>query len=252
MWRILAAGSAALMLWSEAAQAVDAQQRYNPHGLGRMTCKRFVEVCEKGDVNCKLSSTYIDGYITAFNALNPETFDLLSWQDSGVVAEFAFNICKQHPDAVLIEALNEIVRRVLAPGRIRTAAEPVRVGEGKDSVLLYRDSIREMQQRLVDTGHLKGGVDGSFGPGTKAAITSFQTAVGLEPTGVPDPRTLASLFYNTLRPGDGGGPAQGGAQQPRSPAPARTPSAPAAGTGNAAPGAGGPPLDLNLLAPRSP
>lgn len=247
MWRTLRASCAVLALTASAAQAGDAQQRYNPHGLGRLQCGRFVELCEKSSVDCKLTGTWIDGYISALNALNPETFDLLAWQDSSVVAEFAFNICKRNEKAVLIEAINEVVRQALVPGRIKSAAERVRIGEGSNAAFLYKDSIRAMQQRLVDAGHLKGGVDGSFGPGTKSAVTAFQQSIGLEATGIPDQRTLAALFYARPRAGGEAVPAR----QPARAAPAAgAPAAnPPAGRGNA-PEA--PPLDLNLLAPRSP
>ena len=69
MWRRWWLGGA-LALTSFAAQAADSQGRYAAHGLGRIECKRFIEVCEKGSDDCKLTGTWISGYLTAFNALN--------------------------------------------------------------------------------------------------------------------------------------------------------------------------------------
>lgn len=247
MWQTLAAGCAALLLLSPVALAADSQGRSNVHGLGRVPCKRFVELCEKGATECKLTASWIEGYISALNVTTPETFDLLAWQDSSVVGEFSFNICKRHPDAVLIEAINEIVRQALAPNRIKAASERVRVGEGENTAYLYRESIRRIQQRLADAGHLEGSVDGDFGPGTRAAMAAFQKAAGLPATGMPDQRSLTLLFYGpTARPANG---EAGTRPQPERPAaPARS-SAPAAGTGTRQ---DGPPLDLNLFAPRQP
>ncbi len=101
-------------------------------------------------------------------------------------------------------------------------------------------------------------MDGAFGPGTKAAVEAFQRAAGIEATGVPDQRTLATLFYGTRRPQAGGATGGAAAAQQQRPA-AGSPSLPrtAAPTG-AAPGAPaamapGAPLDLNLAPlPRSP
>ena len=105
---------------------------------------------------------------------------------------------------------------------------------------LYRESVRDMQQRLVDLGFLKGGVDGAFGPGTSTAVEAFQKAAGLPSTGDPDVRTLIALFYSA--PQQGGGAARPSAQ---SGGPAAAPDASRATT--PAP-AGQPPtkLDLNL------
>jgi hypothetical protein len=216
MSRILWLG-AALALVSVSAQAADSQGRYAAHGLGRTSCKRFVEVCEKGSDECKLTGTWVAGYLTAFNALNKDTFDILPWQQPELVAEGAFNLCKRNPDAALVQAVTEVVR-VLYPQRVEGAAERVPIGEGKEAVYLYKDTVRDVQAALIKTGHLKGKADGAFGPGTRSAIEAFQKANDLPATGVPDQRTLVALFY-APPPGAQGqaAPAQqqgGGAAQP--------------------------------------
>lgn len=240
MWRTLWASGAALALLGSAAQAADGQGRYNPHGVGRLPCQRFAEQCQKAPADCaKLTGAWIDGYISALNAQGEDTFDLYSWQDSILVAELVFSICRREPQLPVIDAVNEVVRQALIPGRIKTASERVRIGEGENAVLLYKESVRALQQRLVETGHLRGGVDGVFGPGTKAAVESFQRSAGLEPTGIPDQLTLGTLFYGRPRP-------QAGAAGQ---APAQTPARPRAAQESrpAAPAPGGAPLDLNLV-----
>jgi hypothetical protein len=228
-------GAALVALTGVAAEAADSQGRYAAHGLGRVQCKRFVELCEKGADECKLTGTWIGGYLTAFNALNKDTFDILPWQQPELVAEGAFNLCRRNPDAALVEAVTEVVR-VLYPQRIAAAGDRVQIGEGNQAAYLYKDTIRNLQERLIQTGHLKGKADGAFGPGSKAALEAFQKDLGLEVTGVPDQRTLVALFYGA--PGQGGG-----APQPASPR--AQGAAPAAGATQ-------PKLDLNLMAPKSP
>jgi hypothetical protein len=221
---------AALALASLSAQAADSQSRYAAHGLGRLQCSRFVELCEKGAEECKLTSTWITGYLTAFNALNGDTFDILPWQQPELLAEGAFNLCRRNPDAALVEAVTQVVR-VLLPQRIEAAADRTRIGEGDNAIYLYRATVRELQQRLIDAGHLKGGADGAFGPGTKAAVEAFQRSAGLGVTGIPDQRTLVTLFYGTGAPQEAPSPRQSQVQRPA--APAAAPS-------------GAPSLDLNL------
>jgi hypothetical protein len=239
LWLGAALGlGAALALASLPARAADSEARYAAHGLGRLQCSRFVELCEKGAEECKLTSTWITGYLTAFNALNEDTFDILPWQAPELVAEGAFNLCRRNPDAALVEAVTQLVR-VLHPQRIEAAADRVRIGEGKGAAFLYRATVRELQQRLIDAGHLKGSADGAFGPGTKAAVEAFQKSAGLEVNGIPDQRTLIALFY-------GAADQQQGQSRDAGPQAARAPalgtSAPAAATRQ--PGA--PKLDLNL------
>ena len=54
--------------------------------------------------------------------------------------------------------------------------------------------VKALQNALLGAGiSLAGGADGVFGPGTKAAVASFQSARGLPPTGEVDSATLAAL-----------------------------------------------------------
>jgi len=55
------------------------------------------------------------------------------------------------------------------------------------------DDVRAMQQRLSDLGNTLS-VDGNFGPGTKAAVVSFQGSKGLSADGVVGPATWAALW----------------------------------------------------------
>ena len=58
---------------------------------------------------------------------------------------------------------------------------------------LSRDERQRVQQQLTVLGFYDRGIDGSFGPGTRAAIRRFQAAHGLEATGYLDPQALAAL-----------------------------------------------------------
>jgi hypothetical protein len=240
MWRILCLGTALTLTIPVAVEAADANSRFQAYGLGRLACKRFTDLCESKKDECKLTGTWLEGYLSGFNALNPDTFDLLPWQPPELLAEFTFNVCKQNPEAPVLEVVNELIRTLLVPQRVKAAAERVKIGDGDRAVYLYRETVRTLQERLAAAGHLNGKADGAYGPGTTAAVTSFQKAAGLPETGLPDQRTMLALFY-----GAPGRPAQAERQ-----APAPAPTAPAA---QAAPTAQTPParLDLNLI-PKTP
>ncbi len=50
-----------------------------------------------------------------------------------------------------------------------------------------------LQQKLLAAGFRPGNIDGSFGPGTEAAVIAFQRSEGLVADGIAGPRTLAAL-----------------------------------------------------------
>ena len=237
MLRSVSLAAALVFATGTAAEAADAQSRFQAYGLGRLPCKRFVEICEAKKEECKLTGTWMEGYLSGFNALNKDTFDILPWQPPELVAEFTYNVCKQNPDAPVLEVVNELIRGLLVPQRVKSAAERVRIGEGDQAVGLYRDTIRALQERLIATGHLDGKADGAFGPSSKRAVEAFQKEMGLPATGVPDQRTLLAVFY--------GRPQQQGQAQQQPRRQQAAPSAPAA----PAAAAGQPPakLDLNLI-----
>ena len=58
---------------------------------------------------------------------------------------------------------------------------------------LTRGEKLEIQRDLRALGHYAGGIDGSFGPGTRAGIERYQQVAGVEPTGYLDDAQRAEL-----------------------------------------------------------
>ena len=58
---------------------------------------------------------------------------------------------------------------------------------------LSRAAVRNIQARLRALGFYRGGVDGTWGPGTQAAIERFQQGRGLQATGHLNPVTVQAL-----------------------------------------------------------
>ena len=88
------------------------------------------------------------------------------------------------------------------PGRAaRTGAGPrdpaLDVAEGEAALGLGSGERREVQARLLLAGHDPRGIAGVFGAGTRAALSSWQAAEGLKPTGYLDATALARLERST-------------------------------------------------------
>lgn len=56
------------------------------------------------------------------------------------------------------------------------------------------DQVEALQQRLAQLGYLAEKYDGHFGATTADCVSRFQTANGIEATGIADPATQAALF----------------------------------------------------------
>ena len=73
-------------------------------------------------------------------------------------------------------------------------SQPAQPGmAGSKQMTLSRTELRQVQQKLNDTGFDAGQVDGMWGPNTQAALRNFQQARGLEATGRPNEQTLNAL-----------------------------------------------------------
>ena len=67
-----------------------------------------------------------------------------------------------------------------------TSFSPIKKGDNSDTV-------KQMQNILINTGYLSGSADGSFGNMTEEAVKKFQKDNGLEATGIIDEKTYSAL-----------------------------------------------------------
>ena len=87
----------------------------------------------------------------------------------------------------------------LSPSGVVDAATALELGLTSNQLLgltqgVRSDAVRELQSRLVAVGiDVSGGVDGIFGPGTKAAVEQFQSDRGFSPTGTVNASTAVAL-----------------------------------------------------------
>ena len=179
-------------LMAQPTHAGDSEGRYAAKGPGLMPCSTFLSQLQSQGEGATLAMVWFSGYLSAANAFIDDTYDLVSWQSDGMLANLLAGRCSQSPDRPLVSAANEVVQ-LIGSGRITSAEQPERVKVGELERLIYPSVVRQIQQALKDNGQSLT-VDGDFGPGTQRAIRSFQENKGLETTGFPDALTLIALF----------------------------------------------------------
>lgn len=175
------------------AIAASAEGTYAAKGAGPQTCQLFVAEREKQSQAYFRFLGWVEGYVSMFNKLTPDTTDVLSWQTTELVDLLLNNFCKANPQTRFNLAVDTLLN-ALYPTRLRSSSEVVDI-EGSDPPLqLYKDVVRRVQQTLTERGYYKGAIDGSYGPGTATAMKAFQAASKLKETGLPDQVSLLRLF----------------------------------------------------------
>ena len=137
---------------------------------------------------------WIDGYLTARNQTDPETFTLAPWQSTDVLAGFLTDYCQKHPEVAFLRAVM-VMTEALRPHRLSEASERVEVTVGPFRQHFFREVLARMQHRLAETGHYAGPTAGEFDEATAQALRSFQREQEMDVSGFPDQRTLFRLFH---------------------------------------------------------
>lgn len=61
------------------------------------------------------------------------------------------------------------------------------------------DGVKALQARLIELKYLTGSADGAFGEKTALAVTAYQKAEGMTPTGIADSTTQERMFSSAAR-----------------------------------------------------
>jgi len=195
IWGLLAA---CLFSGAFAASALQAQEappaQFAVEGAGRITCKQFlIDYKDQNSANYQRIIGFVEGYLTAANRYEPNTFDLSPWHNA-----FAFGLilekhCTGHPEDTLVSTLQRMVVS-FRPIRLAKFSDLVEAGDGKTKVIVYDAILRRAQAFLKQRGLYLGAEDGVFTPAVRDAFKKFQQEKGLTPSGLPDSATLWTLL----------------------------------------------------------
>ena len=161
-------------------------------GAGISSCKQFVETV-KNKGNVAIYAGWMDGFITAANINEKNTFDFTPWQSTNTLLEGIYGYCNKHPDLNYFNATSEMLK-ALYKKRVVEDAKIIKVNiEGK-SLYIYDEVIKRIQMQLAELKLYSGKVSGKYDDRTQKAVKEFQKKNKLAETGIPDQKTLIYLL----------------------------------------------------------
>lgn len=181
------------LLASVPAAANTAAGDFAVEGVGGATCKQFTAAQKaKGEIFQRMMG-FVDGYLTAANRYEPNTFDLAAWHSDVALSLILGAHCAKFPAESLSTSLQRLVIG-LKPMRVAEKAELVAIENGGKTAKVYPPIVRRAQQALKAKGLYAGPDDSRYSPALKAALLKFQANSKLEQTGIPDVATLWTLL----------------------------------------------------------
>lgn len=191
----LAMASAILIVAGDAgaAAAGTTDGKFAVEGIGRANCEALLKArADKAPAYAGYIG-YIEGYLTAANRYEPDTFDLTPWQNSQAFALILTGHCTKNPKDTLVAVAQKIVV-TMRPRRLTQYSDLVLVGDDKTRRRVYKSVLVDAQSALSKKGLYTGPSDGRYSPRVKQAFEAFQKTNNLQPTGVPDTATLWLLL----------------------------------------------------------
>ena len=191
-WILAAFAAAAVGTVSQAAELADSA--FAVEGAGRLDCAVFMTAREdKSSAEYQRMIGFVEGYLSAANRYEPNTFDLTPWHNAAAFDIILKSHCAEHKEDTLVSVVQRMVTG-LRPVRIAQFSPMIEVGDGRHQAFVYEAILRRSQAALKTRGLFKGDEDGKFSPEMRDALMAFQRQSSLTPTGVPDPATLWTLL----------------------------------------------------------
>lgn len=168
--------------------------RFAVEGGGMLQCSSYLAArSDKTSNEYQRLIGFIEGYLTAANRYEPNTFDLSPWHNAMAFDIILGNHCKEHPADTIVSVVQRMVTGFRTI-RVATFSPLIEVGDEKNKTYVYEAVLRRAEQALKVRGLYNGAEAGGYSPPLAAAFAQFQKSKGLESTGVPDPATLWLLL----------------------------------------------------------
>jgi hypothetical protein len=175
------------------AFAADDASKFAMKGAGFLPCQIYVTERGKRSEIYYMIGGWVEGYVSAYNRLTADTYDVLSFESLELLLAVMDKHCEANPNDRLHAVFSAMIARIAAD-RIRAESPRVEIAEDGRRTQLYREAIRRVQGELARLGLYRGEIDGTFSDQTRSAIIAFQSDLGFATTGFPDQTTLWRLL----------------------------------------------------------
>lgn len=179
--------------WASAARAGTQSGLFAVEEAGRAKCAQFVSARDAKSAAYSRYVGFLEGYLTAANRYEPNTFDLTPWHNADAFALILDQHCRKHGTDTLALAAQKFVI-AMQPLRLADFSKMLEVTDGTGKAKVYETILRRAQGELHRKGLYQGAVDGHYSPQTKAALQQFQRMAKLDASGIPDAATLWVLL----------------------------------------------------------
>lgn len=187
----------ALLMLPAALMAADEGGAFAVKGAGLTKCSDFVAaVQEKHPEKVPAYVGWVGGFLTASNQHGEETFDLTPWQNVRTVTSALYAYCDKNADVRFGEATARMAA-ALRKDRLVSRSDLIPIEHEGNTAYVYREAIRRAQAALAERGVFTGDITGEFDDATRIALEAFQKENKLPENGLPDQRTLFTLFQHT-------------------------------------------------------
>jgi alkanesulfonate monooxygenase SsuD/methylene tetrahydromethanopterin reductase-like flavin-dependent oxidoreductase (luciferase family) len=175
------------------AAAADPQGQFGVRGAALVSCEVYETERNARSEAYSMIASWMDGYITATNQHSADTYDVASFESTELAAALVSEYCKQHPDTLVFAVVNALVEQFRG-NRLLAPSEKVVVTGNDQSVALYKELVKRVQEKMAAAGFYEGEADGDYNDQTREAMAAYQRSIDFDPTGFPDQLTLWRLF----------------------------------------------------------
>ena len=195
---VRAAVTASILLLAQggvpSARAADVAGRFALEGAGIADCSRFAQAYAEGSDETLLFAGWVHGYVSAFNQLQPDTFDIVPWQEADLLLASLADYCASNTGIRFFDAVGAMIRLLVAD-RITAQSPVVEIRTHEGAIRLYETTIAAVKAKLNAAGFDAGAPGAAFDESASKALAAFQAQRGLAATGLPDQATLKALLY---------------------------------------------------------
>jgi len=132
--------------------AKDINGSFAVKGVGALSCNDFIQAASADAPILQQYAGYVSGYVSAYNELENNTFDVLPWQQLDSFMLLLLQGCKQTPDSTVGGAVSRITR-YFSPNSLHKNAEKVEIKGQEQAVYFYPIVVEQIKEALLEQGY---------------------------------------------------------------------------------------------------